>query len=83
MYPETAYRSLEEIDEVFQNSRGLRGVLDVVKVANKLPRRYGKDGELLIIDNELPNTASEDGAVKAPATVEQVEFSARSLKNEA
>lgn len=80
MYPETAYRSLEEIDEIFQNSRGLRGVLDVVKVAKKLPRRYGKDGELLVIDHEVP-TASGHGEAKVSAAVEQVEFSPRSLKN--
>ncbi|SMQ49422.1 unnamed protein product [Zymoseptoria tritici ST99CH_1A5] len=47
-YPETAYRSLEEIDDVFHNVSGLKGTLDVVKVAREMPRRYGKKGELLI-----------------------------------
>ncbi|KAI9685714.1 MAG: hypothetical protein M1822_004274 [Bathelium mastoideum] len=47
-YPETAYRSLEEMDEIFQDVHGLRGALDVVRVANTKERRYGKNGELLI-----------------------------------
>jgi len=44
-YPETAYRSLEEMDEIFHNTTS---VFDVVKVAKKTPRRYGKKGEILI-----------------------------------
>jgi len=47
-YPETAYRSLEEMDEIFHDTHGLKGVLDVVKIAREKPRRYGKNGELLI-----------------------------------
>ncbi|KAI0392616.1 general substrate transporter [Xylariaceae sp. FL0594] len=47
-YPETAYRSLEEMDAIFHQAKGLRGYVDVVKVARELPRRYGKNGELLI-----------------------------------
>lgn len=41
-YPETAYRSLEEIDDIFRKSKGW---LDVVKVAREEPKRYGKNGE--------------------------------------
>lgn len=51
-YPETAYRSLEEMDEIFQECHGLKGALDVVKVAKRKPRRYDKHGELLISYNE-------------------------------
>lgn len=47
-YPETAYRSLEEIDNIFQKTKGLRGWLTVVQVAKDEPLRYGKNGELLI-----------------------------------
>ena len=43
--PETANRSLEEMDEIFHNTTGL---FDVVGIANELPHRYGKRGELLI-----------------------------------
>lgn len=46
--PETAYRSLEEMDEIFQEVHGFKGAFDVVKVARNKPHRYGKHGELLI-----------------------------------
>jgi hypothetical protein len=44
-FPETAGRSLEEMDEIFHKTTN---PFDVVKVAHGLPRRYGKRGELLI-----------------------------------
>lgn len=44
-YPETAYRSLEEMDIIF---RKCKSVFTVVKIAREEPRRYGKNGELLI-----------------------------------
>jgi hypothetical protein len=44
-YPETAYRSLEEMDSVFRKTTS---IFDAVKVAREEPRRYGKNGELLI-----------------------------------
>lgn len=47
-FPETAYRSLEEMDTIFHKVHGLRGVFTVVKQAQIEPRRYGKHGELLI-----------------------------------
>jgi MFS family permease len=47
-YPETAYRSLEEMDEIFQDVNGFKGAFTVVKVAKDKPRRFGKKGELLI-----------------------------------
>ncbi|KAK3639912.1 hypothetical protein LTR56_010198 [Elasticomyces elasticus] len=47
-FPETAYRSLEEMDEIFHQAHGLRGALTVVGIAKKQPHRYGKQGELLI-----------------------------------
>lgn len=47
-YPETAYRSLEEMDAIFHKVDGAKGWLDVVKVARDEPYRYGKNGELLI-----------------------------------
>ena len=43
-YPETAYRSLEEMDLIFSKSTWL----NVVKVADKEPHRYDKHGNLLI-----------------------------------
>lgn len=51
-FPETAYRSLEEMDEIFHKVSGFRGAFDVVKVAREHPHRYGKNGELLIAWDE-------------------------------
>lgn len=47
-YPETAYRSLEEMDAIFHKTSGAKGWLTVVKTARDEPYRYGKKGELLI-----------------------------------
>lgn len=44
-YPETAYRSLEEMDTIFHNTTS---VFNVVRVAKEEPHRYGKNGEVLI-----------------------------------
>jgi sugar porter (SP) family MFS transporter len=47
-YPETAYRSLEEMDTIFHKVHGWKGVFTVVHQARVEPRWYGKNGELLI-----------------------------------
>src|SRR3569833_481943 len=47
-YPETAYRSLEEMDTIFHKVQGWKGVFTVVKQAKLEPRWYGKHGELLV-----------------------------------
>ncbi|KAK4140183.1 general substrate transporter [Dichotomopilus funicola] len=48
-YPETAYRSLEEMDTIFHKvDAGWKGVFTVVHQARKEPRWYGKNGELLV-----------------------------------
>ncbi|KAH4199126.1 hypothetical protein HBH42_053540 [Parastagonospora nodorum] len=44
-FPETAGRSLEEMDEIFHKTTR---VFSVVKIAHELPHRYGKKGELLV-----------------------------------
>ncbi|KAJ5570004.1 uncharacterized protein N7459_009434 [Penicillium hispanicum] len=44
-YPETAYRSLEEMDTIFLKTTN---VFNVVSVARNQPHRFGKNGELLI-----------------------------------
>lgn len=36
------------MDEIFQETHGLRGAFDVVKIAKEKPRRYDKNGNLLI-----------------------------------
>jgi hypothetical protein len=57
-YPETAYRSLEEMDVIFQKCKS---VFTVVKIADEEPRRYGKNGELLISYEEEHRRKSEAG----------------------
>ena len=57
-YPETAYRSLEEMDAIFLNTKGW---LDVVVVAKKEPHMYGKNGELFIVGAMKENNGDENG----------------------
>ncbi|KIW11419.1 hypothetical protein PV08_10719 [Exophiala spinifera] len=44
-YPETAYRSLEEMDTIFHKTKN---IFTVVWTAKHEPHRYGKNGEVLI-----------------------------------
>jgi hypothetical protein len=44
-YPETAYRSLEEMDNIFRKTTS---IFSVVRVAKEEPCRYGRKGELLV-----------------------------------
>ena len=57
-YPETAYRSLEEMDEIFQDVSGLKGAFTVVKVSLEKPHRFGKNGELLISYEDTAHSKS-------------------------
>ncbi|KAL7625342.1 hypothetical protein AAE478_004558 [Parahypoxylon ruwenzoriense] len=52
LFPETAYRSLEEMDSIFHKVQGAKGWFSVVHTAEVEPRRYGKNGELLIAYDE-------------------------------
>lgn len=61
-YPETAYRSLEEMDTIF---RKCRSVLTVVKIAKEEPQRYGKSGELLIHYEETEEHRQRQASVGA------------------
>ncbi|KAM0199876.1 hypothetical protein ACHAPA_004247 [Fusarium lateritium] len=57
-FPETAYRSLEEMDTIFQKvGHGFKGALDVVKQAKIEPRRYDNNGKLLIAVEEVDEKA--------------------------
>ncbi|KAI3321903.1 general substrate transporter [Xylariaceae sp. AK1471] len=67
-YPETAYRSLEEMDAIFHKCHGVKGYLDVVRVAKEEPQRYGKNGELLIAYDE---TEEHKSHLPHPQTSEQ------------
>lgn len=48
-FPETAYRSLEEMDEIFHKTTN---PFNVVKIAHEMPHRYDKHGDLLIAYEE-------------------------------
>jgi hypothetical protein len=68
-YPETAYRSLEEIDTIFRKTKGW---FDVVATARNEPLRYGKHGELLIEyeqteEHALRSRSVASGAGSKPA----------------
>ena len=51
-FPETAYRSLEEMDIIFQKVKGWKAAFTVVHQARVEPHHYGKNGELLISHDE-------------------------------
>ncbi|OQN97067.1 hypothetical protein B0A48_16871 [Cryoendolithus antarcticus] len=63
--------SLEEMDEIFQEAQGLKGIFTVVKIAKHKPHRYGKNGELLIQYDETEAgrrmSARRNSSVGAPA----------------
>ena len=70
-YPETAYRSLEEMDSIFVKTKS---VFSAVSVAKHEPHRFGKHGELLIDDVETDEHAyrTPDVATEKPVS-EKVE----------
>ncbi|KAL3476195.1 general substrate transporter [Aspergillus californicus] len=59
-YPETAYRSLEEMDRIFRKTTS---VFNVVKAANEEPHMYGKHGELLREARDVEDKAVRRGSV--------------------
>ncbi|GIZ42309.1 hypothetical protein CKM354_000558400 [Cercospora kikuchii] len=82
-YPETAYRSLEEMDEIFHKTTGVFDVVSIARPVNT-PHRYDKNGRLLISYLETEEhrrraSASQPG-VKG---VNEIENKERSTHNEA
>ena len=75
-YPETAYRSLEEMDTIFRKTKN---VFTVVWTAKHEPHRYGKNGEVLIEYDETGeherrlSTAERRGSVLS-TTRSQTEY---------
>ncbi|KIN05604.1 hypothetical protein OIDMADRAFT_141328 [Oidiodendron maius Zn] len=65
-YPETAYRSLEEVDTIFRKTKGW---FDVVRIARDEPLRYGKNGERLVYEQTEENAARSQG-IESGAAVE-------------
>ena len=67
-YPETAYRSLEEMDTIFHKCKS---IFTVVGIANREPRRYGKDGELLISYEETDEFQRKSSVVGGPPNLDK------------
>ena len=63
-YPETAYRSLEEMDSIF---RKCNSYLTVVKIARDEPRRYDKHGKPLVNYEETEEHQRRASAWSNPA----------------
>lgn len=75
-FPETAYRSLEEMDEIFHNTTN---AFNVVKIANELPHRYDKRGELLI---NYADTEQAHEAERRRSSVVGAQTSGRSIEKD-
>ncbi|KAF7188600.1 Sugar transporter STL1 [Pseudocercospora fuligena] len=87
-YPETAYRSLEEMDEIFHKSHMSKNAwFDVVKIAKpkNTPNRYDKNGKLLINYLETEEHRRRSSVVGAPGAkgINEIENKERSSHNEA
>ncbi|KAL4981565.1 general substrate transporter [Aspergillus falconensis] len=61
-YPETAYRSLEEMDRIFRKTKS---IFSLVRTAKEEPHMYGKHGELM---RQLSDV--EDEAVRRASILE-------------
>ncbi|KAI5359619.1 putative major facilitator, sugar transporter, major facilitator superfamily [Septoria linicola] len=82
-YPETAYRSLEEMDEIFHKTTGAFDVVSIARPANT-PHRYDKNGQLLISYLETEEHQRRSSAVQLGAKgLSEVENKERSTHNEA
>lgn len=75
-FPETAYRSLEEMDEIFHNTTN---AFNVVKIANELPHRYDKRGELLI---NYADTEQAHEAERRRSSIVGAQTSGRSMEKD-
>jgi hypothetical protein len=72
-FPETAYRSLEEMDTIFSKVHGVGGAFTIVHQARVEPHRYGKKGELLVtIEEAHQNDEKLQAGAKGPNEVEAV-----------
>lgn len=69
-YPETAYRSLEEMDNIFHKVTGWKGVFTVVKVAREEPRRYDKHGQALVDYEQTAEHLEHFGGQQQPGQVQ-------------
>lgn len=78
-YPETAYRSLEEMDSIFHNTKN---IFTVVRTAKHQPRRFGKHGEVLLSYDETEEHARRASAASTRrASMASGTSGARGLEN--
>lgn len=68
-YPETAYRSLEEMDSIFRKTTN---IFSVVRIAREHPRRFGKNGEVLITYDQTEEHQRRVSAVGGAAGKDNV-----------
>jgi sugar porter (SP) family MFS transporter len=84
-YPETAYRSLEEMDNIFHKvDDGWKGVFTVVHQARVEPRWYGKNGELLVDyekTEEHRRHVQQEGVLRAPGKMSREGSGSGTSKN--
>lgn len=66
-YPETANRSLEEMDIIFRKTKS---IWTVVSIAHNEPKRYGTKGELLLTTDDMDDDRLRQASVVS-ATVEK------------
>ncbi|KAL6721521.1 hypothetical protein ACLMJK_000625 [Lecanora helva] len=78
-YPETAGRSLEEMDSIF---RKCHSYFTVVKIARDEPRRFGKNGELLINYEETEEHQRRASVISNPAEKAELAQRSNSLAHE-
>ena len=61
-FPETAYRSLEEMDSIFIKCKS---IFTVVKIAKEEPYRYDKNGQAIIDYHETDMARRRSSATAA------------------
>lgn len=63
-YPETANRSLEEMDLIFRKSKS---IFDTVGIAKREPHRYDSNGELVIRASEMDDSRLRNASIASGA----------------
>ena len=58
------------MDSIFHKAQGVKGWSSVVKIAHDEPRRYGKNGELLIAYEETDEHAQRKASVVSASGVD-------------
>lgn len=81
-YPETAYRSLEEMDDIFRKTKGVFSVVHDAK-PSVTPNRYDKKGHLLVNYLETDEHLRRSSATPHEVTEKAMQDKQRSANDEA